>query len=35
MDEDDLQIDHRVSFKAGGDFFGEQEPEFIYYYHFP
>jgi hypothetical protein len=28
MDENDLQIDHRVPFEVGGDFVGEQEPEY-------
>ena len=28
MDESDLQIDHRVPFEVGGDFVGEQEPEY-------
>ncbi|GHV55529.1 hypothetical protein AGMMS49579_18680 [Spirochaetia bacterium] len=28
MDENDLQIDHRVPFEVGGDFVAEQEPEY-------
>jgi hypothetical protein len=28
MDENDLQIDHRVPFEVGGDFVGEIEPEY-------
>jgi hypothetical protein len=28
MDENDLQIDHRVPFEVGGDFVGEQESEY-------
>jgi hypothetical protein len=28
LDEDELQIDHRVPFEVGGDFVGEQEPEY-------
>lgn len=28
MDENDLQIDHRIPFEVGGDFVAEQEPEY-------
>ena len=28
MDENELQIDHRVPFEVGGDFVAEQEPEY-------
>jgi hypothetical protein len=28
VDQNDLQIDHRVPFEVGGDFVGEQEPEY-------